>query len=115
MTWTAQQIELSKLPVQSRFDLLPPHLKAIIERAKILGLQPKKIWLYGSRARGDARTNSDFDLAFQITDNNRWSEFVVLVADDPPSLYRYDLVDIETVNEDLRQAICHQGVLIYER
>ena len=51
------------------------------------------IWL--ARARGDARENSDFDLAFAVSDKLNWSRFVTEIQEDPPSLHRYDLVDFE--------------------
>jgi len=36
-------------------------LRGIVERLT-LALDPDEIWLFGSRARGDARPDSDFDL-----------------------------------------------------
>jgi predicted nucleotidyltransferase len=36
-------------------------LQGIVERLKV-ALDPREIWLFGSRARGDARPDSDFDL-----------------------------------------------------
>jgi predicted nucleotidyltransferase len=112
VTWTAKSI-LASDPKKIIAEL-PKHLVAIIDKAKFDGLKPQKIWIYGSRARGDARENSDFDLAFQIQDPLNWSKFVVDIAEDPPSLFRYDLVDFDRTDESLKNAILKEGVLIYE-
>ena len=67
-TWTATQADLKSKSIHERTQYLPKHLIHILDLAIKLGLNPKKIWLYGSRARGDARENSDFDLAFLVRD-----------------------------------------------
>jgi CRISPR-associated protein Cmr1 len=114
MTWTAQSDALETLPIESRAGRLPSHLKAIVAKAEET-IQPAKIWLFGSRARGGARPNSDFDLAFEATRPSFWSQFVVEIGDDPPSLYRYDLVDVHQADPALLNSIHREGILIYER
>jgi predicted nucleotidyltransferase len=46
----------------------------------VSALRPRMIWLFGSRARGDAREDSDFDL------------FVVLPDELPPAAYSHAAV-----------------------
>ena len=114
MTWTAQTSNFADLSIDDRAPLLPPFLREILYRAETY-LKPRKVWLYGSRARGDARENSDFDLAFEISDDTNWSRFVTEVSDDPPSLHKFDLVNYEQTDASLREAIHKEGLVIYER
>jgi predicted nucleotidyltransferase len=115
MTWTAQNPNFKYLSIQEKMQNLPEHLNYIIALADAKNLEVKKIWIYGSRARGNARENSDFDLAFDIGNSRYWSSFVTEIEDDPPSLYRYDLIDINTADKSLRKSIELEGVPIYER
>jgi hypothetical protein len=41
---------------------------AFLRDRLVAALKPKAIWLFGSRARGDAHTNSDFDLLVVLPD-----------------------------------------------
>ena len=104
MTWTARDL-----------PILPTHLEKLIERAR--HLNATEIWLYGSRARGDATPQSDFDLAFKLPENstNQWNSFCASIQDDPPSLYRYDLVQFEQVSREFQEKIMTEGKKIYER
>ena len=43
---------------------IAPLIAAIVDRAS-----PKAVWLFGSRARGDHRLDSDWDLAVALDDN----------------------------------------------
>ncbi|MCF8506930.1 MAG: nucleotidyltransferase domain-containing protein [Caulobacter sp.] len=52
--------------------------------------RPRAIWLFGSRARGDARPDSDFDL------------MAILPDDDP--------VDVETRRSQMAEAVAGTGV-----
>ncbi len=113
MAWTAKTSNLNKVAVGERGEHLPPYLRNVIQRAEG-SVKPTRIWLYGSRARGDARENSDFDLAFEITDNSQWSEFVTDVNDNPPSLHKYDLVNLDLSDQSLKEAINKEGLVIYE-
>lgn len=110
VTWTADK--LKSVNLAERPKLLPDHLKEVLEKAHKLGL--KTMWLYGSRARGDARPQSDFDLAFQFTNKPLWSAFVVDIAEEPPSLYKYDLVDLDALEESFQSEIMKEGLQIYE-
>ena len=114
MTWNAKDFDLVNIPIGKRQGMLPKHLLKILEVSKSLGLNPSRVWIYGSRARGDARENSDFDLAFEVTQADSWSQFVTGVQDDPPALYKYDLVDIKKADKSLADAILREGILIYE-
>ena len=41
---------------------------AFLRDRLVAALRPKEIWLFGSRARGDARPDSDFDLLLVLPD-----------------------------------------------
>jgi uncharacterized protein len=114
MTWTAKNANLTKLSVKERRNLLPPQLISLFQKMNSLDMDVKKVWLFGSRSRGDARENSDFDLAFQLGSRKNWSRFVTDVAEDPPSLHRYDLVDFENADEVLQKEVLKEGIVIYE-
>lgn len=80
-----------------RLKKLSPKLKLIIEELK--PYNPDKVILFGSRARGDNRPESDFDLAIikdNIPKNQRrlLAIFKLLYKDDFNSPI-YDLPDIE--------------------
>ncbi len=113
--WTAQSI--LHFPISQRLSHLPSYLKIFLDAA-VLSLDPERIWIFGSRARGDARMTSDFDIAFQISAKQsvkNWENFCLLAIDSPPSLHLYDWVDFNRAGEDLRQNIERDGVIIYER
>ena len=114
MTWTAKNANLMSVPVAERLNFVPAHLREVIDRAGAAGLLVDRVWIFGSRAIGGARANSDFDLAFKISNGGNWAQFVTGVADDVPSLYKYDLVDVDNVDPALRSEILTNGVLIYE-
>lgn len=78
-------------------------------------LNPARVVLYGSRARGDASPVSDFDIAFVgVADRQAWLEYVVEMDDAAPCIYGLDLVRYEEVGDALRASIDQEGVSIYE-
>ena len=80
----------------------------VLERVKgkiISSLNPSRIWLFGSRARGDAHRNSDIDLAVE-TD---------LSIDELGITTPWDIVPFKKTDDELKSSIEREGVLIYER
>ena len=50
-------------------------------------LDPERVILFGSRARGDHRVNSDFDIAFKgIQQAENWSRFLAVSSETPNPL-----------------------------
>lgn len=96
--------------------MLPPNLDHIVQLA-IKTVRPTKIWLFGSRARGDALEKSDFDLAFEFPKRNEknWVRFCLEIEDNPPTLHRYDLVDLCRVDKKLKAAVLKEGIILYEK
>lgn len=87
-------------------------IDTIIELARKYGV--KKVILFGSRARGDNWERSDIDLAISGGDRVRFT-LDVDETDIVPTLLMFDVVDLdEPCNEDLRESINRDGVVLYE-
>lgn len=88
------------------------------DKEKIIGilrvLFPKaKIYLYGSRGRGDFTDRSDIDLALDAgvgKERLRLGE-AKAVLEGLHFPYKIDLIDLNHVADDLRQIILKEGVL----
>jgi predicted nucleotidyltransferase len=74
------------------------------------------VWLFGSRARGDAREKSDYDLAFEFPESmqSNWSKFSVTVAEDARTLHHIDLVNFKRASVELQKNITTERIIIYE-
>lgn len=114
MTWTATQPDLRNMTTRDRFAHLPAYIKTLLDKANSLKLGPTRVWIFGSRARGDARENSDFDLAFEMENDKHWSQFVNDIHEDPPSLHKYDLINFRNIDTPLRDSVLKDGIIIYE-
>ncbi|MGB0719472.1 MAG: nucleotidyltransferase domain-containing protein [Bdellovibrionales bacterium] len=75
----------------------------------------QKIWLFGSRARGDHFDRSDIDIALEVSDNARWLHVMADIDEDAPTLLEIDCVDYAKVSGDFKDNIDKEKVLIYER
>ena len=93
---------------------LPASISALIEKIAIQA-RPKKIVLFGSRARGNARENSDFDLCVidKTCSESIWAELVVGLEIEPWTLFKVDLVEFEKVSPELQESIKHEGLILY--
>jgi len=100
-------------------DLLGHIVRRIVETA-----QPEKIILFGSRARGDARPDSDFDLlVMQESDQPRYRRSVplyVALADLPAEVevMVYTPEEVEEwsqVPQAFVTTAVREGTTIYER
>jgi predicted nucleotidyltransferase len=73
-----------------------------------------RVWLFGSRARGDALRRSDFDLAFEPLDGFDAASlfaFEDAVEHDPEIIYPIDLVNLSEAGDLLRTRVEQEGVL----
>ena len=113
-SWNA--ISLKSLPVADRANSVPDFLKRIIAAA-CDDLNVMNIWIYGSRARGDNEPTSDYDLAFEIPSDKitKWVPFKLHFEEAANTLLEIDLVDIGSVDSELKKSILTEGVLLYER
>ncbi|MFA4815177.1 MAG: nucleotidyltransferase domain-containing protein [Candidatus Gracilibacteria bacterium] len=61
----------------------------------------KKVWIFGSRARGDFKRSSDIDLAYEADDFSLDEELGLRSALSAlPLPYKIDLVGIHTIKEE---------------
>jgi predicted nucleotidyltransferase len=85
-----------------------------IEQLKQLAFV-KRIYLFGSRARGDASERSDIDLAIdcpQATGTD-WLK-VVDIIDNADTLLKIDCVRLDQTTQPLRNKLSQEGIVIYE-
>ena len=74
----------------------------------------EKAVLFGSRARGDNRENSDIDIAF-YTDNKEVFHFLKDEMDQIDTILKIDLFDAKNIkNQPLLDGIKKDGIIIYE-
>jgi predicted nucleotidyltransferase len=103
-------------------DLRP--LRTLLDRIEE-NYHPEQIWLFGSRARGDTRPTSDWDLVVVVSDGTderaldpriawRLQRGSGVYADVIPCRASEFRADRTTVNT-LAYIIAKEGVLIYER
>jgi len=78
--------------------------------------QIERIYLFGSRARGDAQPRSDIDLAIVSpeADAHVWADICEAV-DGADTLLKIDVVRLEEASPELKARIMAEGQLLYER
>ena len=96
--------------------ILPASIRRLVELA-VRAVDPARVILYGSRARGDARQNSDYDLAFVFPEDRhrQWVRLLADMDDAPVTLLPVDLVGWNEASDSLRERICSEGITLYER
>ena len=84
-----------------------------VAQAARRSLAVRRVVLFGSRARGDARPNSDVDIAVvHDSDEVAWSDFVNQIQETAPTLLELDIVDYSRAPETLRRRIDDEGVAL---
>ena len=79
-------------------------------------LNPPRIWLFGSRAEGRSRKESDFDLAVDIpAPEFRKQREINDAVDEAIGLYEADIVYLGAIEESFRRLIEKTGKVVYER
>ena len=75
----------------------------------------RKVILFGSRAKGTARKNSDIDLAVDGIENFLSIESLSMELDELSFPYRFDLQAMSTIkNHSLLEHIERVGIVIYQ-
>lgn len=72
--------------------------------------------LFGSRAKGVAKPNSDIDLAIEGLDDDLDVARLASSLDDLPLPYRFDLQRLESIiSQPLKEHIERAGMVIYQK
>jgi len=93
---------------------LPVSVQKVVSRLR-KELNPRAIFLYGSRARETASPTSDFDIAtLGVEDGFAWTEFRNYVTYDAPTLFQIDLFRYEGSSGAFQEGIEEDGRLVVE-
>jgi predicted nucleotidyltransferase len=96
-----------------------PRRQLIEELARRFARHPavERVWLFGSRARGDHFERSDIDLAIEAPGMSRddWVRLHVDFEDEASTLLGIDLVRLDEASQDLIEDIEREGIPIHER
>ena len=79
-------------------------------------LQGHKVFLFGSRAMGDAGPRSDFDVGVFGKEPLPLRDYFAIedILDTLPTLYKIDWVDFNRVSPEFRERAMKQIELLYE-
>jgi predicted nucleotidyltransferase len=80
-------------------------------------LDIEKVYLFGSRARGDAEERSDIDLAFDAPSmkENDWTQLYFQIHEELDTLLMVDLVKLDKASKELIKNIKKEGCVIYDK
>lgn len=80
-------------------------------------LQPvSKAWLFGSRSRGDSKTDSDYDILVSFDNSVGLMKYASMVTDLEKLLKKsVDLVSDTALFPWVKDSVNHDKILIYER
>jgi predicted nucleotidyltransferase len=76
-----------------------------------------EVILFGSRARGDARPKSDYDVAFRFDKDpnaHHWGAFCLEAQENAPTLLPMDLVNLNEVSTEFASKIRQEGIVVYK-
>lgn len=92
-----------------------PTLEHSIVQTILQRSNPRKIILFGSRARGDAEARSDYDIALDDENLTRAALAHIRVdLEELPTLLAIDLVWMKQAAPILRERILSEGKVLYE-
>ncbi|RME09845.1 MAG: hypothetical protein D6804_05310 [Aquificota bacterium] len=101
------RIHLRKQNIATSLKLSEPESLRKLTEGLIKAFDPQAIILFGSRARGDARRDSDIDIALEISGDRP--------IDTGSFVGNVDLVDLRRADPKIREAVNLEGVSIYEK
>ena len=95
---------------------LPPNFFQPLIKKAISTINPQKIVLFGSFARGDQKEKSDIDLAFEFqSSQENWVLFKSWIDDHFQTLRELDLVNLDEADASIVESVKKEGIVIYER
>ena len=78
-------------------------------------LHPKRIILFGSRAKGKEKEYSDFDIAVEGVEMDIRKERLLKEAlDEKMGIYTVEVIDLDKVDEGFKKLVLKTGKSIYE-
>lgn len=86
----------------------------VMEEIKMLAKKHhiRKVFLFGSRARGDYWRASDIDLAVE---GGNIADFAFDVSEETSTLLKFDVIDLgKPLKQEFLESIRREGVLLYE-
>jgi len=87
----------------------------LLKEVFIKNKRVKQVILFGSRAKGTAKNNSDIDLAVSGLGDELDVENLAMELDDLPLPYKFDLKALSAIcNPSLRKHIQRVGFVIYD-
>ena len=96
-----------------------PRRALIEDLARRLARHPavERVWLFGSRARGDNFERSDIDLAIEAPgiDRGEWAQLHLDLEEEADTLLLIDFVLMDDMPESFRRRVEREGRLLYER
>lgn len=93
-------------------DVIDKIIIVLIEK-----MEPKKIILFGSRAKGLHRKGSDIDLAIEggkilnLREMRKLKDSIEKIS----GLWSVDIVFLENLENNLKDVILNKGVVLYEK
>lgn len=95
---------------------VPAFVQEVVDEA-VTRLDPQRVVLFGSRARGDHEARSDYDLAIEApgATEGEWARFVLDAREGFGALLHLDLVRLDEADEGLRRRVDDEGLLLYVR
>ncbi len=79
-------------------------------------LEPDRIFLFGSRAKGLSDKYSDFDIAIEGANMDiRTERKIKELLDDKLRAYIVEIINLDRVDPDFKEIILKTGRIIYER
>ena len=73
----------------------------------------KSVILFGSRAKGNERNNSDIDLCIDCVEDKRGS--IEEKIDELIGIYSADILYLDSLNTEIKEQINKYGIIIYKR
>jgi predicted nucleotidyltransferase len=96
-----------------------PRRALIEDLARRLARHPavERVWLFGSRARGDNFERSDIDLAVEAPsiDRPQWAELHLDLEEEAETLLLVDIVLMDDLPDSFTRRVYREGRLLYER
>jgi predicted nucleotidyltransferase len=100
------------------FRVIASNGELIEEALKVIRkfLPTARVIVFGSRARGDFRENSDLDVAIDSGEviPAEVMERIREALDELPTLVTFDVVDLNAVSKSFREEILKTGRVVYD-